>query len=425
MSIVIQNISQLVTSIGSKAAHGPEMSAIKEWNNVDVWIQDGLIQKILPSKSKTPPWEEYRLIDAENAVATPGMIDPHTHIPFFGFRYNEFYQRAQGKSYMEIMKSGGGILHSSQQVRKASVDEIVDFNLPFTRSMLHHGVTVFEGKSGYGLNSQAEIKQLYALQRMDQIIPQKVCMTFLGAHAVPKEFLTADEYLDMVIHEMLPEVLARFPQRMCVDIFCEEGVFTLAQSRRFLERAKELGFDLKIHAEEIAFLGGSILGCELGALSVEHLIQISEEGIQTLSKSQTVAVLLPGTSFFLKKPFAPARKLIDKGAAVALATDFNPGSCPILAPSLIANLAANHFQMTAAEILTAMTLNAAAALGISQGYGTLEEGKKAHLILWDLPDYSAFPYLPGHDRVISVFIEDQFFPVKDFVREENKRRSNP
>jgi len=250
-------------------------------------------------------------------------------------------------------------------------------------------------------------------------------MTFLGAHAIPKEYLNADEYLDAVILEMLPEVLARFPQRMCVDIFCEEGVFNLTQSRRFLERAKELGFDLKIHAEEIVFLGGSILGCELGALSVEHLIQVSEAGIQTLSKSQTVAVLLPGTSFFLKKPFAPARKLIDKGAAVALATDFNPGSCPILAPSLIANLAANHFQMTSAEILTAMTLNASAALGISQSYGTVEEGKKAHLILWDLPDYAAFPYLPGHDRIIMVFIEDQLFPVNGRIEAENERKNNP
>jgi len=342
------------------------------------------------------------VIVADYLVATPGFIDPHTHIPFYGYRHDEFFMRQAGMDYMEIMKKGGGIVNTTKAVRKASLHDLIEFNLRFAQEMFRKGVVAFEGKSGYGLDTASEIKQLKALEKIEEQGYQKVVKTFLGPHALAPEYEDYESYLNMIIEQMLPEVRKSFEDELYADIFTEEGVFTAEQSRRYFEKALSLGFKIRLHADEIQDIGGSSLAAEMGANSADHLICIKEDSINKLSNSKTVATLLPGTSFFLGKNFAPARKLIDKGAAVALASDFNPGSCTINDPTVIAHLASSKLKMTPEEILTAMTLNAASAIGLEKDWGTLEGGKFAGIVLWEIPDYRFIPYFPSHSMIHTV-----------------------
>ncbi|HNW46490.1 MAG TPA: imidazolonepropionase [Thermotogota bacterium] len=398
MKTIVRNIRQLATPLGERLRKGAEMAVINEREHVDICLSAGRFLRIGRDLNLEIKPED-TVIDASGLVATPAFVDPHTHIPFFGFREKEFFLRQRGAGYLEILQAGGGILETTRQVRAASLEDLIGFNLPFVYALQRKGVLVLEGKSGYGLDRENEWKQLEALSAIEKITGTKVFKTFMGPHAIPPEFPNADAAIDWLCAEVLEELAKNREMVDFLDVFCEKGVFNYAQSERYLEKGKALGFKTRLHAEEMSFEGGSLLGAKVGASSVDHLIAIEPAGIHALANSDTVATLLPGTSLFLNKPFAPARNLIDAGVGVALASDFNPGSCTFYDPTIIAFLAASKYKMTPAEILTAQTLNAASSLGVADSWGSIEEGKIGGLLLWDVPDFTAIPYLPGHERL--------------------------
>jgi imidazolonepropionase len=414
LDLLIKNIKQLASPMGSKPKKGKEMGRLSIKEHCDILVRNSVIEEV-GYNLELPLDFEGHVVVADNLVATPGFIDPHTHIPFYGFRHDEFFMRQAGMDYMAIMKKGGGIVNTTKAVRKASLHDLIEFNLKFAGEMFRKGVVAFEGKSGYGLDTESEIKQLKALEKIEEQGYQKVVKTFLGPHALAPEYENYESYLNMILEEMLPAVTKAFPNDMFADIFTEEGVFTLQQSKRYLEKAQKLGFKIRLHADEIKDIGGSTLAAELNANSADHLICIQDKSISKLSTSKTIATLLPGTSFFLGKSFAPARKLIDEGTAVALASDFNPGSCTINDPTVIAHLASSKLKMTPEEILTAMTLNAAAAVSLEKDWGTLEAGKYAGIILWEIPDYRFIPYFPSHQMIHTVISPKKALRVKACV----------
>jgi len=338
-------------------------------------------------------------VDAQGALVTPGLVDPHTHAVFVGTRELEFEMRIKGKSYMEIAAAGGGILNTTKRVREADVDALVKSALFRFDRMLSNGTTTVEVKSGYGLSTEDELKMLEAIARLRELVPQDIVATFLGAHEIPAEYREKPngrrEYVDLVVNEMLPKVAERKLAKFC-DVFCEVGVFDLDDTRKILTRAKELGLGLKLHADEIEPMGGTELGVELGARSVDHLVAVSERGISMLATSETAAVLLPGTSFFLSLgKYAPGRQLIDAGAIVALATDFNPGSSPTTSMPLVMSVACTQMRLTPAEAWVAATINAAYALGIEFATGSITRGKLADLVIWDAENHRQVPYFYG------------------------------
>jgi imidazolonepropionase len=399
MKIVIENIKQLVTPIDNNIKKGASMSSLDIKNDVSIYINNDLIEYI----GRNPPSDVDLKIDAKNLIALPGFIDSHTHIPFYGRRWEEFYMRNAGEDYMEILKKGGGIIESVSQIRKHNFEEILGYNQKFVDEMLSMGVTSIEGKSGYGLNLENEIKQLKVLKNLKNAT---IISTFLGPHSVPKE-KTKQEYLYEIIKVIAPKVrelnLADF-----ADIFCEKGVFELEDTRLYLDEMKKLGFILRIHSDEIESIGGTKLAVEYGAKSADHLIKISKEDIDILAKSNTVANLLPGTSFFLNKTFAPARELINKGAAVSLSSDFNPGSCYVSNPNLVIHLAVTKLKMSPEEIVNAYTVNPANILNLNK-VGVLKEGYFADIQLHYLDDYREIPYSLGHDTIKYVFKRGKLF----------------
>lgn len=343
-----------------------------------------------------------QVIDATGQVVTPGLIDPHTHLIFGGSRENEFYLRAQGAEYMDIMASGGGIASSVRSTRKASLDELIASGRQRLNWMLSMGVTTIECKSGYGLDLETELKQLEAVRILQDEQPVELVSTFLGAHAWPEEFQHDREgYVDFLINTVLPRIkkenLAEY-----VDVFTEKGVFSVHQSRRIFQKAKELGFKLRVHADEMNTLGGAELAAEMGMSSADHLLMISDQGIEALAKSDVIPVLLPGTAFTLRKPYAPARKMLDAGLPLALATDFNPGSCPIANLGLIMSIACLYMAMTPEEVFHAVTINAAYSLGRSDRLGSIEVLKQADLVIFDVDNYRKIPYFVGANLVTTV-----------------------
>ena len=350
-------------------------------------------------------------VDARRGTITPGLIDPHTHLVFAGTRHVEIELRQRGHTYLEILAAGGGILQTVRQTRAASDDELMQNGQEWLGQMLSHGVTTAEVKSGYGLDTASELRLLDIAARLGADGPVEVVPTFLGAHAVAPEFRDRDDaaeaYIRHVIDEQLPAVVEQGVATSC-DVFCERGVFEAEASRRLLTRAVELGLGARLHADEIRPSGGAELAAEIGALSADHLGAISDSGIDALANAAggdrpVVATLLPLTSFYLNEPaYAPARRLIDRGIPVALGTDFNPGTSPAPNAQLVMSFAVHRLAMSPAETLSAMTINAAAALGMAQSHGSLEEGKHADLVIWRADSHALLPYWMGADLVHAV-----------------------
>ena len=341
--------------------------------------------------------------DFEGAAVVPGFVDPHTHACFAALREEEFSMRLAGKSYLEILQAGGGILSSVRAVRSASDEALFAFSRSLLDSTLLYGTTTIEIKSGYGLDVETELRMLRIIDRLGRETPQTVIPTFMGAHAVPEEFRGDPEgYVALLREEMLPAVAKQGIARFC-DIFCEEGVFSVEQSRRVLECAREHGLHLKVHADEVHDLGGAALAGELRAVSAEHLLAASDAGIEAMKESGVVAVLLPATAYSLRKPFARARTMVEKGVPVALATDLNPGSCFCSSMPFVLSLAVMGMGLTPEEALTGATLNAAWAVGAAHNVGSLEPGKMADFLVLDGETPAVFAYASGTRPIRSVW----------------------
>ena len=372
-----------------------------------VAVRDGRIVDVGPSASLRRKHRTERQIDASGCVLMPGFVDPHTHAMWIGDRALEFEQRIAGRTYSEILAAGGGILSTVDQTRAASIEELVDATRPRLRRMLAHGTTTCEVKTGYGLDPDSELRMLEAIARLRRSMPMTIQASFLPAHAVPRKHASRpDAYVDEIVERMLPRAISRW-RELCgegaplfVDVFCEKGAFTLAQTRRILERARALGYRLKIHADEFENLGGTGLAIELGAASADHLVATSKREIAALGTSSTVAVALPGTPFGLaQSAYSPARAMIAAGATLALASDFNPGTSPCESMQMAIALACRYMRLTPAEAIAAATINAAAALDLADRVGSLTVGKQADLIALEIPSYRHLGYRYGTNLV--------------------------
>lgn len=400
--LLIKNAAQVVTPQGHTAIKGAAMKEVKIYENASVLIEDGHIVAVGDGAEwvKTVPADKQ--IDATGKTVLPGFVDSHTHFVFGGYRADEFLWRMEGMTYMEIMERGGGINNTMKATRNASAEELIEHSMDILEKMLAFGITTVEGKSGYGMDHDTELKQLEVMKELEQRQPVEIVRTFMGAHSIPPEYKGRnEEFLEFLVKEVMPDVKKADLAQFC-DIFCEKGVFSIEESRKYLQQAKDMGFDLKIHADEIVTLGGAELGAELGCTSADHLLHASDEGIKALANSDTVATLLPTTAFCLKEPFAPARKMIDAGCAVALATDFNPGSGFTNSVPLMIALGVIYMGMTAEEAITALTLNGAAAVGRADTIGSIEEGKQADLVILQYPSYKFLPYHTGVNIVETV-----------------------
>ncbi len=401
-NLIIEHAT-VVTPVGSSARKGSDMSELLTIKDACVVCTDGVIEYVGPADNLPPvDFSLFDRIDAGGKALLPGFVDSHTHLIFGGFRPDEFEWRLKGDTYMSIMQRGGGIQSTVNATRATSEDELVRRAQWFIDRMSDMGVTTVEAKSGYGLDTATEEKMLRAIRRLAEKTDQKlrIVSTFLGAHAVPKEYAgRTDEYVDLIIREMLP----RFRDLTdCCDIFCEKNVFEIEESRRLLTAAKEMGYKLKLHADEIVQLGGAELAAELGALSADHLLHVSDAGVESMAKAGVVATLLPLTAFTLKEPYAPARKFIDAGGAVALATDLNPGSCFSGSIPLTIALACIYMKMSIEEVITALTLNGAAAIGLADEVGSIEVGKKADFAMLETDNINILPYYVGMNCVGTV-----------------------
>jgi imidazolonepropionase len=370
-------------------------------------VRGGRILSAGPAEEVRRRYEPAEELDAAGRCVIPGFVDAHTHIPWSGDRAAEFEKRLAGATYMEIMAAGGGIMATVRQTRAAALEALISANLPRLARMLQHGTTSAEAKSGYGLETTAELKQLTAIVELSRRQPVELTPTFLPAHAVPAEYSgRTDAYVERVVEEMLPAAAAWMAESgvtLFCDVFCEEGVFDLAQTRRIFERARELGFRLKVHADEFAGLGGTSLAVEMGAVSADHLVKTPPADIAALGQSDTVAVGLPGTPFGLaQRDYTPARQILAAGGALALATDCNPGTCWCESMQLIIALACRYMGLTQAQALAAATINAAYAIGRGNQIGSLEEGKQADFLILDTDDYRDLGYRFGVNLVSAV-----------------------
>jgi imidazolonepropionase len=381
---------RILTPTFEPPVRGLDMKRVEEYLDKDIVIEDGKIKDIRPHKSA----------DIKARLVTPGLFDAHTHIPFVGSRAKEFYMRARGKTYLEILQAGGGIHYTSTLVKQTSEDELYNVSARYIKEFTKHGVVGIECKSGYGLDKENEMKQLRVIRRLRDTLPNKITATFLGLHARPKDKSVADYIAEM--KELLKNIsknnLADF-----VDAFCDKGAYLPDELEEFFNFAKSLGFKVRLHADEIENVGAAKFGARLNAVSVDHVLKVEKEDIQEIAKSQTIVTLMPNTSFYLGEPFALARELIDAGIPVALGSDFNPGSSPIFMPSFVMHLAIRFLKMEPEEILTAYTVNSAYLLGFTSGIVRPEYA--ADLVLWKTSEFLDIPYMWQENFVEHVFID--------------------
>jgi imidazolonepropionase len=401
--LILHNASQVATVAAKGAPHkaGRAMREIGVVQNASVIIAGEKISAVLPTRDVQITKVD-TLVDCTNKVLLPGFVDSHTHAVFAGSRANEFAMRLEGKSYQEIAAAGGGIVSSMRAVRNASKDELKTLTGKRLKGILRHGTTTVEVKSGYGLDTLNEVKLLEAVKESRKSSPIEVHTTFLGAHAVPPEFKgKQSEYVSLVINEMLPEIARHNLAEFC-DVFCDEGYFTVEESEKIFNAAKQYGMRPKVHADELAQTGGAEMAARVGALSADHLLCVNASGIAAMKRANVVATLLPGTAYFLGLPYAPARTMIDDGLIVAIASDFNPGSSPTFNMQMIISLACTQMKMTVEEAISASTVNGAAALGLGNVIGSIEPGKQADIAIFDAPDYRDIAYYYGANLVTSV-----------------------
>lgn len=411
--ILIRNASQVVTCSGFEAKKGAAMSEVGVIEDGAVAVSGGLITHVGPTEEvmKQIDASEYLEVDASGRALLPGFVDSHTHFVFGGYREEEFSWRMKGDSYMSIMERGGGIVNTMNATRQAGYDDLFGDAYDRLDTMMDMGVTTVEGKSGYGLDLATELIQLRIMKELNEDHPLDVVSTFLGAHAVPPEFAgRTDAYVDYIIEEVLPHIREEHSVTFC-DVFCEQGVFSIEQSERLLNAARTHRFKLKLHADEIVSFGGAELAARLKAVSADHLLHISDNGIKRLARSGTIATLLPLTAFSLNEPYAPGRQMIDAGCAVALASDLNPGSCFSCSIPLLFALACIQMKLSPEEALTALTINGAAALGRAKKIGSIDVGKKADMILLKYPSYKFLPYHVGMNLVDTVIKDGVLYIV--------------
>ena len=412
-NLIIFN-ARVVTPVGFAACCGKQMGELRIIDNATVEVTDGIISYVGPSRGENRDgyYQRYWHYNARGKCLLPGFVDSHTHFVFGGERAEEFSWRLKGESYMSIMERGGGIVSTVKATRGCRFIQLRSKAEGFLKQMNAMGVTTVEGKSGYGLDKETELLQLKVMRSLNADEHKRVDIvpTFLGAHAVPEEYRgRTDEYPDFIIRDVLPCVAKDGLAEFC-DVFCEQGVFSVEQSRRLLLAARECGLRLKLHADEIVPLGGAELAAELSAVSADHLLHASDEGIRAMQEAGTVATLLPLTAFALKEDYARGREMIDAGCAVALATDLNPGSCFSGSIPLTFALACIYMRLTVEEAITALTLNGAAALNRADSIGSIEVGKKGDFAVLDTDNYHFLPYYVGMNCVSATIKEGVIYP---------------
>lgn len=398
--LLVKNIGMLATPQGKNARSGAEQGEIQILKDAWVLIEDGLISQV--GTGAAPEAAGAEVVDAKGRLVTPGLVDAHTHLIFGGWRQNELGMKLHGKTYLEIQNAGGGIQSTTNATRQATEEELAEKAAKALDEMMGFGVTTCEAKSGYGLATDHELKELRVIRDLNERHPMDIVATFMGAHLVPAEYkANRAEYIRLVCEEMMPAVKEQGIAQFC-DVFCEADTFSVEESRQVLEAGLKYGLRPKIHADEIEAIGGSQLAGELGAISAEHLIVCPPEGIESMAKGGVIACLLPATSFNLGSTFAPARDMVKAGVPVAMATDFNPGSCPCLNLQFVINLGCLKYKLTPEEVLTAVTLNGAAAIDMADKVGSVEVGKQGDLVIWDAPDLDYICYRVGSNLADTV-----------------------
>ncbi|MCX6156297.1 MAG: imidazolonepropionase [Candidatus Kapabacteria bacterium] len=417
MLTLIKNISSLATcsANGELFKTGSQMQNVGEIKNAAIlfdskirWIGLNQEYKNILSGSNI---KEFRSIDAANKAVIPGFIDSHTHLVFGGNRSDEFAKRMRGATYREIAEQGGGIQHTVRETRAASEEQLFASAEKLINNAIKHGTTAFETKSGYGLDTKTELKILRVIKKLRKEKKLQISSTFLGAHDFPPEYSgRRDEYIDLICEEMLPQVVEHGLAEFC-DAFVDQGYYTIEQGEKIFQGATDLGLKLKVHADELACVNGAELAARMGAVSADHLLFISDSGIENMKKSGTIATFLPGTAYFIRLPYAPARKILKNGNIVALATDCNPGSCFTENMQQILSLATLNMNMTAEEALNAATINAAAAICKSDSMGSLEVGKDANFLVLDGASYTDIFYHFGVNHVSQTWINGELAMV--------------
>jgi imidazolonepropionase len=414
--LLIENASELLTIRGGteKPLLGERMKDLDIIMDGSVAIRNGRVIAVGKTEEIRKKFESSEVIDASEKVVMPSFVDPHTHLVFAGSREDEFEMKIEGTSYMEILRRGGGILKTVRETRRASKEELLESCRKILDVMLEHGTTTVEAKSGYGLTLKDEIKCLEVMKLANEEHPIEIVPTFLGAHAVPVEYKgNPDEYVNLITDEIIPEVAARKLAEFC-DVFCEKGVFDIEQSRRILLKGKEHGLMPKLHADEMTRLGGAELAAEMQAVSAEHMLFSSDDGLKAMAEQMVVAVLLPGAAFTLMmERYADARRMVELGVPVALGTDYNP-SCLVESQQIVISLACRQMRMTPAEAIVAATINAAHAVNRSHDVGSLELGKRADIIVLNVPHHNFLGYRFGANLVDKVIKDGRL--VVDRVR---------